>query len=145
MEVINIKKRILGLDLGSKTIGIAISDEMGIIARGIETFRFKENNYDLALKRVEEVCFENEVGLIVLGLPKHMSGEEGIKAKISNDFVLMIKTKIDVDVILLDERWTTKIAQDRLIEANVSRKKRKNIIDKMAAVVILQDYLDRGK
>lgn len=137
-------KRVLGLDLGSRTLGIAVSDEMGLIARGIETFRFRDDDYAAALNRVKEVCISQKVSIIVLGLPKHMSGEEGDRAKISNEFKKMIENEIGLQVVLLDERWTTTIAQNRLIEANVSRKKRKNIIDKMAAVVILQDYLDRG-
>lgn len=134
--------KILGLDLGSRTVGIAISDALGIIATGIETYRFEDDRYDLALNHVLEVVKERKVNKIVLGYPKHMNGDIGEKAKLCEDFKKQLEVATNLEVILVDERWTTKLAQSRLLEADLSRKKRKQVIDKMAAVVILQNYLD---
>jgi putative Holliday junction resolvase len=134
--------RVLGLDLGSRTIGIAISDSLGIIASGVETYRFDDDRYDLALNRVIEIVKEKKVDKIVLGYPKHMNGDIGDKAKLCEDFKVKLEESLKIEVILMDERWTTKLANNRLLEADISRKKRKKVIDKMAAVVILQDYLD---
>jgi putative Holliday junction resolvase len=134
--------RILGLDLGSRTIGIAISDPLGIIASGIETYRFNEERYDLALERVATVCKEKKVEMIVLGYPKHMNGDIGDRAKLCEEFKEKLEQSLQLRVVLVDERWTTKLAESRLLEADISRKKRKKVIDKMAAVVILQNYLD---
>ena len=134
--------RILGLDLGSKTIGIAISDPLGIIASGVETYRFNEEKYDLALERVTTICKEKKVDMIVLGYPKHMNGDIGDRAKLCEEFKEKLEETLKLKVVLVDERWTTKLAESRLLEADISRKKRKKVIDKMAAVVILQNYLD---
>lgn len=134
--------KVLGLDLGSRTIGIAISDSLGIIASGVETYRFSDDNYELALNRVIEIVKEKKVDKIVLGLPKHMNGDVGEKALICMDFKKKLEEALNIEVILVDERWTTKLANSRLLEADLSRKKRKKVIDKMAAVVILQNYLD---
>lgn len=135
-------EKILGLDLGSKTCGIAISDALGIIASGLETYRFEENDYDDCLLHIEEIVKQNNIHTIVLGLPKHMNGDIGIRAQLSIDFKKMLEEKMGVNVILVDERLTTVVAEKSLIYANVSRKKRKKVIDKMAAVTILQGYLD---
>ena len=134
--------RVLGLDLGSKTIGIAISDPLGIIASGVETYRFNEEKYDLALERVTTICKEKKVDMIVLGYPKHMNGDIGDRAKLCEEFKEKLEETLKLKVVLVDERWTTKLAESRLLEADISRKKRKKVIDKMAAVVILQNYLD---
>lgn len=134
--------KILGLDLGSRTIGIAISDALGIIATGVETYRFEDDRYDLALNRVIEIVKEKKVQKIILGYPKHMNGDVGEKALLCEDFKKKLEEALNIEVILVDERWTTKLAQNRLLEADLSRKKRKQVIDKMAAVVILQTYLD---
>jgi len=135
--------KIMGLDLGSKTLGIALSDSLGLIAHGLETFRFNENNYQKALKRVIEICNLENIETIVLGLPKHMNGDIGERAELSILFKQMIENKMPkVEVILVDERLTTKVMTQQLIFADVSRKKRKQVIDKMAAVAILQGYLD---
>jgi len=135
--------KIMGLDLGSKTLGIALSDSLGLIAHGLETFRFNENNYQKALKRVIEICNLENIETIVLGLPKHMNGDIGERAELSIQFKQMIENKMPkVEVILVDERLTTKVMTQQLIFADVSRKKRKQVIDKMAAVAILQGYLD---
>ena len=137
--------KILGLDLGTRTIGIAISDNLGIIASAVETHRFKENDFDSALKRVEEIVKEKKVDKIVLGYPKHMNGDVGDKALLCEDFRSKLIERLNLEVVLVDERWTTKLAQNRLLEFDLSRNKRKQIIDKMAAVVILQNYLDGNK
>lgn len=134
--------RILGLDLGTRTIGISISDNLEMIASAVETYRFEENDFDSALKRVISIVNEKKVSKIVLGYPKHMNGDIGDKALLCEEFGNKIKEALNIEVILLDERWTTKLAQNRLLEFDLSRNKRKKIIDKMAAVVILQNYLD---
>ena len=135
-------EKILGLDLGSRTCGIAMSDALGMIAHGVETYHFKENNYKSAAHHIERLVQENNIHTIVLGLPKHMNGDLGERAHISMDFKARLEKMMDVEVILVDERLTTVIAQNQLIFADVSRKKRKQVIDKMAAVQILQGYLD---
>lgn len=136
-------KRILGLDLGSKTCGIAMSDLLGMIAHGVETYRFKENDYHAASKYITKIIKENDIETVVLGLPKHMNGDLGIRAQISIKFKEMLENEVPgINVVLVDERLTTKAAENQLIFADVSRKKRKKVIDKMAAVAILQGYLD---
>lgn len=136
--------RILGLDLGSRTCGIAMSDILGMLAHGVETFRFKENDYKACANHVKKLVTENDIRTIVLGLPKHMNGDIGERGEISITFKKMLEDMIDgIEVILIDERLTTKVAESQLIFADVSRKKRKKVIDKMAAVEILQGYLDR--
>ena len=136
-------ERILGLDLGSRTCGIAMSDALGMLAHGIETYRFKEDAYDKAADYIKNVIDENQVRTVVLGLPKHMNGDLGKRAEVSIMLKEMLEKRVEgLNVILIDERLTTKVAQDRLIFADVSRKKRKQVIDKMAAVAILQGYLD---
>ena len=134
--------KILGLDLGTRTIGIAVSDSLEMIASAVETYRFKEDDFDSALKRVVEISNERKVSKIVLGYPKHMNGDVGDKALLCEDFRNKLIDSLGLEVILVDERWTTKLAQNRLLEFDLSRNKRKQIIDKMAAVVILQNYLD---
>ncbi|QVK19409.1 Holliday junction resolvase RuvX [Mycoplasmatota bacterium] len=134
--------KILGLDLGSKTLGIALSDALGLTAQGIETFVFTDNNYQLALDRVVEFVKKEKVERIVLGYPKNMNGTIGPRGKISEEFAQKIRDALQIKVILWDERMTTMEAEKILINANMSRQKRKKIIDKMAAVVILQSYLN---
>ncbi len=135
--------KIIGLDLGSVTLGIAISDPLGIIAQGVETFRFPQDQDSLAIPRVKELCEKENVKTIVLGLPKHMNGDVGIRGEICLKFKEKLEKRIEgVEVVLQDERLSTKIAEQSLIFADVSRKKRKQVIDKMAAVTILQTYLD---
>ncbi len=137
--------KILGLDLGARTIGIAISDNLELIASAVETYRFKEEDYDSALNRVVDIVNEKKVSKIVLGYPKHMNGDVGDKAILCENFRGKLIEKLNLEVILIDERWTTKLAQNRLLEFDLSRNKRKKIIDKMAAVVILQNYLDSNR
>ncbi len=135
-------EKVLGLDLGSKTCGIAMSDALGMIAHGVETFRFEENQYKIAAKHVFEIVKENGIRTIVLGFPKHMNGDIGERAQISIEFKEMLEKMMDINVVLVDERLSTVVAENQLIFANVKRKKRKKVIDKMAAVTILQGYLD---
>ena len=136
-------ERVLGLDLGSRTLGVAVSDPLGMIARTVETFRFEEDDYDAALKRTGELIKEYSAKRIVLGLPKHMNGDIGIRGEISIQFKASLEEMFNIPVELVDERLTTVVAQKLLISADVSRKKRKKVVDQIAAVQILQGYLDR--
>lgn len=133
------------MDLGSVTCGVAISDALGIVARTVETVRFAEDDYESCLSRILKIIQENEpIGQIVLGLPKHMNGDIGIRGEICMQFKEMLEEKINIPVILWDERLTTVIAQKTLISADLSRKKRKKVVDQIAAVTILQSYLDKN-
>ena len=139
-----LEKRIMGLDYGSKTIGVAVSDLLGFTAQGIETININEQIKDFKIKRIKELVLEHNVGTIVVGLPKNMDNSVGFRGEATLYFVEVLKKKIkNVEIILQDERLTTMGAERVLLEANVSRKKRKNVIDKMAAVLILQTYLDK--
>ena len=136
--------RIMGLDVGDKTIGVAVSDLLGMTAQGVETIDINEQIKDFKIKRLKELVNEYNVGKIVVGLPKNMDNSIGFRGEATLYFVEVLKKKIkSVEVILQDERLTTMGAERVLLEANVSRKKRKNVIDKMAAVLILQTYLDK--
>ena len=136
--------KIMGLDLGTVTCGIAMSDLLGMIATGLENYRFPENDYENCRDHVLELVKQYDVKTIVLGLPKHMNGDIGERAQASMDFKeMLLARKPDLNIVLVDERLTTKVAEQSLIFADVSRKKRKKVIDKMAAVNILQGYLDR--
>ena len=132
----------IGLDLGSKTLGIAQSDLLKMVANPVETYRFEEDDYEDALQYTLKFIKENQVDEVVLGLPKHMNGDVGIRGNLSIEFKDKILENIDVKVILWDERCTSMQANKILIKGDVSRKKRKQVIDKMAAVIILQSYLD---
>ena len=100
-------EKILGLDLGSRTCGIAMSDALGMIAHGVETYHFKENHYKSAAYHVKQIVEENNIHTIVLGLPKHMNGDLGERAQISIDFKERLERMMDVEVVLVDERLTT--------------------------------------
>ena len=130
----------LGLDLGSKTCGIAISS--GIIASIYETFRFNEDDYDTCLNHIVEVVNKEKIDEIVLGYPKHMNNDIGIRAKISEDFKAKLEEKVSSKVILWDERTTSMEVNRVMLMNNTSRKKRKEHKDELAAVIILQGYLD---
>ena len=135
--------RIMGLDYGSKTVGVAISDPLKITAQGIETITRKdENKLRKTCSRIEELIKEYEVGLIVLGLPKHMNNDIGERAEKSIEFGEMLKRRTGLEVVMWDERLTTIEAERTLIENKVRREDRKKYIDKIAAVFILQGYLD---
>ena len=133
--------RIMALDVGSRTIGIACSDALLMTAQGIETIRRTslENDFN----RLRELIAEYEVHELVVGMPKNMNGTKGDRAEKTEEFVEKMKAVIDLPVTFWDERLSTVMAERQLIAADVSRKKRKGVIDKMAAVVILQGYLDR--
>ena len=130
----------LGLDLGSKTCGIAISS--GIIASIYETYRFNEDDYDDCLNRIVEIVNKEKIDEIVLGYPKHMNNDIGIRAKISEDFKAKLEEKVSSKVILWDERTTSMEVNRVMLMNNTSRKKRKEHKDELAAVIILQGYLD---
>ena len=138
--------RILGLDYGSKTVGVAISDELGITAQGLETItRVKENQLRKTLARIEALCKEYGVTDIVLGLPKNMDGSVGIQAQKSEEFAQTLERRTGIHVRLWDERLTSLQAKHILEEGNVyDRRQQKQVIDKLAAVLILQAYLDSG-
>ena len=141
-----ISMRIMGLDYGSKTVGIAISDPLGITAQGIETITRKdENKLRKTCARIEALIEEYLVEKIVIGLPKHMNNDIGIRAEKSMEFAEMLKRRTGLEVQMWDERLTTMEAERTLIESNIRREDRKKYIDKIAAVFILQGYLDSVK
>ena len=134
-------KRILGLDLGSRTCGVSVSDVRGMIARPVETLRFQDDDYDQCLVLLQKYIDEFQIETVVLGLPKHMNGDIGIRGEVSIAFKEKLEAQ-GLKVVLWDERLTTVAAERILIAADVSRKKRKQVIDQMASVQILQGYLD---
>ena len=137
-------KRILGLDVGSKTVGVAVSDPFGWTAQGLETIQINESKEEFGLKRLGEIIEEYEVSLIVIGLPKNMDGTIGERAIASQDYGQLVTEEFDLPIIYQDERLTTAQANRMMIEeGDVSRKKRKKVIDKLAAIMILQSHLDR--
>lgn len=135
--------RVMGLDYGSKTVGVAMSDPLGITAQGIETIeRKEENKLRKTLARIEELVKEYEVEKIVLGFPKNMNNTIGERAEKSLELKAMLERRIGIPVIMWDERLTTVEAERTLMESNVRRENRKKYVDKIAAVFILQGYLD---
>ena len=135
--------RIMGLDYGSKTIGVALSDSLCITAQAVETiWRKEENKLRKSCARIEELIRENDVELIVLGLPKHMNNDIGERAEKALEFGKMLERRTGLEVVMWDERLTTVEAERTLIENKVRREDRKQYIDKIAAVFILQGYLD---
>ncbi len=134
--------RKLGLDLGNRTLGIALSDELGFLASGLETFRFEEKDFKSALDYTLKVIVQYNVDSVVLGLPKNMDGSLGEQANLTKEFKLDLERESNIKVILWDERLTSKMASNMMKSQNLKRKKRKKDIDKMAAIIILQGYLD---
>lgn len=135
--------RIIGLDYGSLTIGVAISDELQLTAQGIETIhRKKENHLRKSLARIEELINEYGVNLIVLGYPKNMNNTIGERAIKTEEFAKKLEDRTELEVVLWDERLTTVMAEQTLISGDVRRENRGKIVDKLAAVFILQNYLD---
>ena len=132
--------RYLGLDLGTKTLGIAISS--GIIASYYDTLRHNEE-YDLLVKKVSEIVLKEHIDKIILGYPKNMNNTIGDAAKRVLEFKKKLEEKVQIEVILEDERLTSVVANNTMIEADVSRKKRKKKVDGLASMVILTAYLDR--
>jgi putative Holliday junction resolvase len=135
--------RIMGLDFGSKTVGVAISDSLLITAQGVEIIRRKdENKLRRTLARIEELIVENEVEKIVLGLPKNMNGTEGVRVELTMDFKEKLERRTGLPVIMWDERLTTVSADKAMMEAGIRRENRKDYVDMIAAILILQGYLD---
>ncbi|MBE3571114.1 MAG: Holliday junction resolvase RuvX [Bacillales bacterium] len=137
--------RTMGLDVGSKTVGVAISDELGWTAQGIETIKVDEEKGDLGFGRLKELIEDYQVDKIVVGLPKNMNNTIGPRGEASQRYAKKLEKEFSLPVVLWDERLSTMAAERVLLEADVSRKKRKKVIDKMAAVMILQGYLDSLK
>ncbi len=132
----------LGLDLGSKTLGIAVSDKLGMIASSLTVIRHNEE-YEKLIDEVQSFVNELEIDAIVLGFPKNMNGSIGPKGELSISFKADLEERLKIPVYLQDERLSTKSATDVLIKGNMSRKKRKKVVDSLAATIILQTYLDR--
>lgn len=137
--------RILGLDVGSKTVGVAISDPLGITAQELETIKIDETKFNFGIRRIKQLVREYEITDFVLGLPKNMDGTSGSSVKRSKDYGNRLESKFDLPVHYNDERLTTKVANRVLVEeAGIhDRNKRKEVIDQMAAVLILQNYLEQ--
>ena len=136
--------RIMGLDYGSKTVGVAVSDALGLTAQGIEIVRRKsENKLRQTLARIEEIAKEYGVEKIVLGFPKHMNNDIGERAEKSLEFKEMLERRTGLPVVMWDERLTTVEADRTMMETGIRRENRKEYVDMIAAVFILQGYLDR--
>ncbi|MDR0299555.1 MAG: Holliday junction resolvase RuvX [Streptococcaceae bacterium] len=132
----------MGLDVGSKTVGVAVSDPLGITAQPIETIKIDEEAGELGFDRLEELIKLHKPVKFVLGLPKHMNNDEGIRAEASRNYGAKLFDKFGVPVEFQDERLTTAQAEKVLIAGGTRRENRKKYIDKLAAVLILQNYLD---
>lgn len=132
--------RIMGLDIGDKTIGVAVSDPLGLTAQGVTVI--KRSGPEEDLRRLAQLIEEYEVELVVLGLPKNMNGTLGPQGEKVLAFRDILEKELQIPTVLQDERWSTIEAERLLLHAGVSRAKRKKVIDKMAAGVILQSYLD---
>ncbi|PXW91588.1 putative Holliday junction resolvase [Streptohalobacillus salinus] len=137
--------RKMGLDVGSKTIGVAMSDLMGWTAQGIETIRWNEAETQSADERLQALIDEYEVTEVIVGLPKHMNNDIGERGEKAILFAKHIEDSFGLKTVMWDERLSTMAAERVLLEGDVSRKKRKKVIDKLAAVMILQGYLDSQK
>ena len=133
--------RYLGLDLGTKTLGLALSDKLGIVATFYKNITYKDIN-ELIIE-IKEIIEKEKVESLVLGLPKNMNNSLGERAEETIKFKELLEQETEKEVHLEDERLTTKVAESILINADVSRKKRKKVIDGLSAVVILQSFLDR--
>jgi putative holliday junction resolvase len=134
--------RIMGLDVGSKTVGVSVSDAFGWTAQGLKTIQINEDKGEYGFEEIGTLIAENEVSKVVVGLPKNMNGTIGPRGEASQFYADELNKRFGVPVVLWDERLTTVAAERVLLEADVSRKKRKKVIDKMAASMILQGYLD---
>lgn len=138
--------RIMGLDFGSKTVGVAVSDPLLLTAQGVEIIRRKEENkLRQTLARIESLIQEYEVEEIVLGLPKNMNDTEGVRAELSYEFKDKLERRTGLKVTMWDERLTTVAADRTMMEAGIRREHRKEYVDMIAATLILQGYLDRRK
>jgi putative Holliday junction resolvase len=137
--------RILGLDVGTKTVGVSVSDLLGMTAQPVETIKVDTEAGEFGFLRLAELVKEYKPAKMVLGLPKHMNGDEGLRAEASRAYGDKIIAEFGVEVAYQDERLTTAQAEKVLIDGGVRRKDRKKSIDKLAAVLILQNYLDSQK
>ncbi|HET7578011.1 MAG TPA: Holliday junction resolvase RuvX [Bacillales bacterium] len=137
--------RILGLDVGTKTIGVAVSDEMGWTAQGIETIPRRPGEDKSGFSRLRELINHYDPETLVVGFPKNMDGSVGPRGEACREFAEEAEAAFSLPVVLWDERLTTMAAEKVLISADMSRKKRKKVVDKMAASLILQGYLDRSR
>ena len=137
--------RYMGLDLGTRTLGISLSDTTPTIATLYDTLRFSDSNYDELIPQLKRIISENDVSKIILGLPKNMNNTIGPRALVTMEFMEKLKKELQIEVILQDERLTTVEATNYMLEADMSRKKRKQKIDSLAANIILQTYLDKEK
>jgi putative Holliday junction resolvase len=136
--------RIMGLDYGSKTVGVALSDPLRLTAQGLEIIRRdRENKLRRSLARIQELVEEHDVSTIVLGLPRNMNGSIGERAVKSIEFSKLLEKRCGCPVVLWDERLTTVAADRTMMESGVRREDRKDYVDKIAAMLILQGYLDR--
>jgi putative Holliday junction resolvase len=135
--------RIMGLDIGSHTIGVAITDELRITAQGLKTIRRKSKKEDF--EEIIRIIDQFKIGKIVVGLPKNMNGTLGKQAEMVLQWIKAISEKVDLPIVTWDERFSTVEASRVLLEADLSRKKRKKTIDKLAAVIILQGYIERDR
>lgn len=135
--------RIMGLDFGSRTVGVAVSDPLFLTAQGLEIIRRKSSGkLRQTLARIEELIKEYEVGKIVLGYPKNMNNTEGERCRKTAEFKEMLERRTGLEVILWDERLTTVMADNAMMEGGIRREDRREYVDKLAAVFILQGYLD---
>lgn len=141
----SLKERYLGLDLGTRTLGLSLSDITGTIATTLKTIRFEEKDYDTLLPILKEMVEQYQVTGIVLGLPKNMNNTLGPRAEETILFQKKLESYLNMNVELQDERLTTVEATNYMLEADLSRKKRKKKIDSLAANIILQTYLDKRK
>jgi putative holliday junction resolvase len=132
----------MGLDVGSKTVGVAVSDELGWTAQGLETLKIDEEQNSFGFYQLGKIIQDYQIETVVVGFPKNMNGTIGPRGEASQRFAKELEERFGVSCVLWDERLTTMAAERVLLEADVSRKKRKKVIDKMAAVMILQGYLD---
>lgn len=137
--------RYLGFDLGTRTLGISISDDTKTIASILTTLRFDEGDYDSLLPKIEEIVKEHKIEKIVLGFPKNMNNTIGERGETTKVFKEKLESFLNIEVVLQDERLTTVSAHNYLLEADMSRKKRKKVVDKLSANIILQTYLDIEK
>lgn len=137
--------RSLGLDLGTRTLGISLSDTTSTIATALKTIRFEEEDYDSLLPQIKELVDEFAIGTIVLGLPKNMNNSIGPRGEATITFQKKLEAYLNMEVVLQDERLSTVEATNYMIAGDMSRKKRKQKIDSLAANIILQTYLDKMK
>ena len=137
--------KLMGLDVGSRTVGVAISDAFGWTAQGVEIIRINEDAEEFGIDRVAELVEELDAGGFVLGLPKNMNNTTGDRAEKSLEFAEMLKKRTGLPVVMWDERLTTVAAEQVLMESGVRREHRKEYVDQIAASMILQGYLDYRK